>query len=238
MPFDEPFLREIVLIRDRIPDARRYPFDIPAVAQLDRLSLNQPLTVLVGENGSGKSTLLEAIAILVGINPEGGTKNFRFSARRTESELSEALRLVRNPRRERHALFLRAETAFNVLTAGEGYGQSWSGLHELSHGEAFLQMLQNHRPSGILLLDEPEAGLSPQRQLGTLRLLHEVLEAGSQIIMATHSPVLMAHPDAVILRLWEDGIAQTTLRGTPQFQLLHEFLERPELFVRHLLDDG
>lgn len=160
-------LRHIELISSEDEARCAYPFTIPAVANLERFEFNEGITFLGGENGSGKSTLIEAIAILAGFNPEGGSKNFATRLRPSESSLHSGLRLARGVRREKSGFFLRAETMFNVSTEAEAYADyGWAHLHEMSHGEAFLWVVMNRfRAGGLYILDEPEAALSPARQL-------------------------------------------------------------------------
>ena len=235
------FLREIVLLRERVGDFTVYPYSIPAVGKLDRLRLDPAVTILIGENGSGKSTVIEAIAILAGLNPEGGTRNFRHAHRPSESSLWRSLRLVRNACRERSAFFLRAETMFNVATEVEklqltDYG--WEDLHARSHGEAFLWLVEHRfRPHGLYVLDEPESALSPQRQLALLRHIHDLVRAGSQLVLATHSPILMAYPGATLYRLDEHGIARTKFRETEHYVVTRAFLEHPEAALEELFRD-
>lgn len=171
------FLRSVRLLRDDVPSFAEYPFGIPAIRYLEELKFDPKVTFLCGENGSGKSTLLEAIAVVSGFNPEGGSKNFRFSTRSSESTLARYLRLARGIRREKDGFFLRAESFFNAATYLEKVDPSLLGsyggksLHEQSHGESFLA-LARHRFSGngLYLLDEPEAALSPGRQLSLLKI--------------------------------------------------------------------
>jgi len=234
----EGFVRSVRLERDQVPDFGKYPFNIPAIAQLDELKLDPRLTLLVGENGSGKSTLLEAIAIAAHFNPEGGTRNFSFATRPTESELHRHLRLIRGARREKAGFFLRAESFFNVATVGEEAHDSWAGVHDKSHGEAFLWLLENKfRPNGLYLLDEPEAALSPQRQLSALTIVHRLLGTGSQFVMATHSPILLAYPGALIYRLDDQGIAPTEYEQTEHYTITRSFLQNPARFFKTLFSD-
>lgn len=184
-----PFLREIQMRRDEVPDFGVYPFSVPAVKNLKTLALSPGLTCFAGENGSGKSTLIEAIAILAGFNAEGGTKNFRHAYDRTESNLAQFLRPVRNPGREKGGFFLRAESMFNLFSEANRLGpgpNGWGDGHAMSHGESFLYVVQERfRPHGLYVLDEPEAALSPQRQLALLRLIADYLAQGCQFIMIT-----------------------------------------------------
>ncbi len=220
---NRPFLREVSLKREGIESYSKYPFSIPAVRELKDLVLNPDVTFLVGENGCGKSTLLEAIAVAWGFNPEGGSKNFRFSTRASHSDLHTRLRLTKSIHRPRDGFFLRAESFFNVATDIErlddepGPGpriiDSYGGLslHEQSHGEAFLTlMLERLHGHGLYILDEPEAALSPSRQLAVLRRIHQLVEKDSQFIIATHSPILMAFPKARIYLV--DGTGYHSVR--------------------------
>ncbi len=222
-------LRHIELLRDKVTDWKAYPFTIPAVANLERLEFNRGVTFLVGENGSGKSTLVEAIAIKVGFNPEGGSKNFRSSHRPSESCLHDYLRMARGATRERGGFFLRAETMFNVSTEAEGYGLlGWEDLHEMSHGEAFLWVAMNRfHGKGLYILDEPEAALSPARQLALLGRIHQLVRGGAQLIIATHSPILMAYPGATIFLLAPDGIREVRYEDTEHYAVTKMFLADP-----------
>ncbi|MEP6618605.1 MAG: AAA family ATPase [bacterium] len=245
------YLSEIVLRRDEVPDFSRYPFSLAAVAHLHRLPFEQPVTFLVGENGSGKSTLLEAIAVSLGFNAEGGSRNFRFGTRQSHSDLHVYLRAVRGTTRPRDAYFLRAESQFNVATEIEhldavpgpgppiahAYGSR--ALHEQSHGESFMALLQNRfRGHGLYLLDEPEAALSPTRQLALLTRLHDLVNAGSQFIIATHSPILLAYPMATIYELGPSGATRTTYEETDHFRVTRDFLNRYPAMLRTLFEDG
>lgn len=231
-------LRHLELQREKVPDWNAYPFSIPAVAALSRLDFHPQITFLVGENGSGKSTLLEAVAMKAGFNPEGGNKNFRSSHRPSESVLHQYLRLARGTRRETNGFFLRAETMFNVSTEAEGYrAYGWEDLHEKSHGEAFLWVAINRfRPHGLFLLDEPESALSPQRQLAFLARMHQLVRAGAQLIVSTHSPILMAYPGATIYLLDSGGIRQIDYEDTDHYLVTKAFLQDPAGMLRKLFD--
>lgn len=235
-------LRELV-VHD-VPDelASKYPFRIPAVRALvggDALPLAAPVTILVGENGSGKSTILEAIAIAARFNPEGGTKGFTTRARPSESELHQYVRLVRGVRRETHGFFLRAETFFNIATEAEqNLYPGWARLHERSHGEAFLWVIENKlQPGGLYLFDEPEAALSPQRVLTLLAAMNSAVKGGAQFIIATHSPMIMAFPGARILELDDRGFHETPLESVEHYRITRTFLANPTAYFRHLFDD-
>lgn len=191
------FARALRLERDRVPSFDAFPFSIPAIRGLEEMRLDRKITFFVGENGSGKSTLLEALAELAGFNREGGSKNFNFETRSEECELARNMRLVRGSRRERGGFFLRAESFFNTATYIDDIGSSAGpSLHEMSHGESFLALMQDRFfANGLYLLDEPEAALSPSRQLTVLRLINGLIENGkSQFVIATHSPILLAYP--------------------------------------------
>jgi len=246
------FVRALYLVKDRVPEFSSYPFSLPAVRSLlDELQLHPKVTFFIGENGSGKSTLLEAIAIAAGFNPEGGSRNFRFATRGSESQLHSCLRLVRGVSRPRDGFFLRAESYFNVATeierldaepdGGPPILDSFGGrsLHEQSHGESFFALLHKRfRGSGFYVLDEPEAALSPSRQLAFLARLHRLVELGSQFVIATHSPILMAYPDARLLELGPSGIHEITYEDTEHFRVTRDFLLRRERMLRELLAGG
>ncbi|MDQ3369701.1 MAG: AAA family ATPase [Myxococcota bacterium] len=232
------FLQAVRLERVATAEPDAYPFSIPALRTLDELRFDAGVTFLVGENGAGKSTLIEAIAVRAGFNAEGGTPNFNFSTRRTESELHASLRLLRTTRRPRASFFLRAESFYNVATEVERLGGSTYGdvsLHEQSHGEAFMSLVAHKfRPDGLYLLDEPEAALSPQRQLALLASIHRLAHAGSQFIIATHSPILMAYPGALIYQLDATGIRPVDYEQTEHFEITRDFLNHRERYFQHL----
>ncbi len=233
------FLRHIELIAEQVPTPTRYPFSIPAVAGMGRMVFNEGVTFFVGENGSGKSTFIEAIAIKAGFNPEGGTKNFSSKHRPSESDLAGALRLARGVKRERSGFFLRAETMFNVSTEAEAYAAyGWEKLHEMSHGEAFMWVALNRCGNdGLYILDEPEAALSPQRQLALLARMHQLVLGGSQLIIATHSPILMAYPNATILLLDEDGARSVRYEDTDHYAVTRVFLQNPQGMLEKIFSD-
>jgi predicted ATPase len=236
------FLLSVALRRDRVTSFEDYPFRIPAVKALDTVRFDPRITFLIGENGSGKSTLVEAIAILAGFNAEGGSRNVRFAHRPSESSLHTALRLARGVRREQRGFFLRAETLFNLATEVEAQGLSaygWDDMHAKSHGEAFLWLVKERfGPHGLYIMDEPEAALSPQRQLAMLRLLHDLIGDGCQFLIATHSPILMAYPGATIYQMSADGIARTPFEETEHFQVTRGFLADRSEYLRHLFADS
>ena len=240
------FAIDVQLRRADVPSFDSYPFSLAAVRHLDVLKLHPKVTYIVGENGSGKSTLLEAIAVSSGFNPEGGSKNFRFGTRSSHSPLHEYLRIAKGVRRPKDGFFLRAESFFNVATEierldSEGGGprviDSYGGksLHEQSHGESFLALMMNRfGGNGLYLLDEPEAALSPQRQLAALARIHDLVKAGSQFIIATHSPILMAYPDAYIYACSPDGIALIDYYDTEHYRVMHDFVRNPKRMLEVL----
>jgi predicted ATPase len=222
-----------------------YPWALPAIAALrDGLELDPGVTYLIGENGSGKSTLLEALAVAAGMNAEGGSSNFRFATRDSHSELWQAIRLVRGARRPRTDFFLRAESLFTAATYLEGLDggglDSYGGvsLHEQSHGESFLAvMLNRFGPSGLYLLDEPEAALSTQNCLTCLRRIHELVLADSQLIIATHSPIILAYPNATIYSCHAAGVERVAYEDAEPVRLTQSFLEARERFLHELFAD-
>lgn len=235
-----PFVRDVTLMRERIERLDEYPFAIPAVQALDHLRLSA-VTYLIGENGSGKSTILEALAVASRFNAEGGSMNFNFATRRSESDLHRHLRIARVGR-PKTGFFLRAESFFNVateverlgLTASDAYGER--SLHEQSHGESFLALVKNRfGPNGLYILDEPEAALSPSRQLALLVRIHALVEEGSQFIIATHAPIVLAYPDATIYQLDRTGITAARYEETEHVRLTRDFLNEPQRFLNRLL---
>ncbi|HTH48245.1 MAG TPA: AAA family ATPase, partial [Candidatus Limnocylindria bacterium] len=206
------FLQAICLLRERVTDFGKYPFNIPAIRTLERLTLHPAVTFFIGPNGSGKSTLLEAIAVKLGLNAEGGNRNLSFATQETHSPLHESLRLERRGHFT-DSWFLRAESFYNVASVvddlGVTSGYGGKSLHAQSHGESFLALLTNRlRGNGLYLFDEPEAALSPQRQLSLLALLHRLVRQRSQLVIATHSPILLAYPHARIYEFGEHGIGE------------------------------
>jgi predicted ATPase len=235
------FVSRISLLRDKVESFGRYPFCLPAIASLERIDLHPKVSFFVGENGSGKSTLLEAIAVSLGFNAEGGSKNFNFATRRSHSELHEYLRIAKGIKRPRDGYFLRAESFFNVATEIDNLNvvDSYGGrsLHEQSHGESFLALLmERFGGQGLYILDEPEAALSPQRQLAVLSRIHDLILDGSQFIIATHSPILMAYPQASIFQCSGEGIVQVAYEETEHYRVTHDFLANPARMLRILLE--
>ena len=225
---------------------------IPAIRHLlegETLSFSSPVTFFVGENGTGKSTLIEAIAIAAGFNPEGGTKNFNFQTAKAHSSLHESLTLIKRGY-PKDGFFLRAESFFNVATAIDDMDdepafsppiiESYGGvpLHERSHGESFLKLVQNRfGGNGLYILDEPEAALSPMKILTLMCEIKRLTGMNSQFIIATHSPMLMAFPGAEIMEFSENGIKTTTYRNTEHFEITRRFLDNPERMMDILFEE-
>jgi len=245
------FLRKIALLRDSVPSFRQYPFSLNAVRELDELEFHPKVTYLVGENGSGKSTLMEAIAVALGFNAEGGTVNFTFQTEATHSELHQYLKPVRGAKRPKDGFFFRAESYYNLATnidemdrEGVGMGppiiSSYGGksLHQQSHGESFFStFLHRFGGNGLYILDEPEAALSPSRQMALLARMHDLIQDNSQFIIATHSPIVMAYPDSVIYELTVDGVNTTTWEETEHYIITKQFLNNRDRLLKDLLNE-
>jgi predicted ATPase len=236
-----PFIESIHLDRTRILDLDHYAFKLPSLQGFSSLDLHPKVTFFVGENGSGKSTMLEAIAIANGLNPEGGSRNMMFATRESHSQLHHALKIRRYHALIPDAWFMRAESLFNVATEIEnlgsqrGYGSK--SLHEQSHGEAFVSLVENRFGQGLYFLDEPEAALSPQRQLEFLMLLHSLIEQDSQLVIATHSPIIMSYPDARIYSFSERGVLPIAYEETEHYRVTKSFLENPARMLKHLIGE-
>ncbi|WP_414044039.1 AAA family ATPase [Macrococcus animalis] len=227
--------------REGIP----YYMKIPAINKLDRIDLNNPVTIIVGENGTGKSTLIEAIAVNYGLNPEGGGKNFNFATKHSHAGLFEEIRLgkigVPND-----TFFLRAEGFYNVATEIERLNaedglllNSYGGksLHDQSHGESFLSLLKyRFRAKGLYILDEPESALSPMRQMSMIVRINDLVKRGSQFIIATHSPIIMAYPNADIIQLNDNGYERIDYRETEHYIVTKAFIDKPEKMIETLLE--
>lgn len=227
-------------------DSSIYPFSIPAVASLPHISLANPVTFFVGENGSGKSTIIEAIAVATGFNAEGGTKNYNFSSQDTTSSLKDTITLIRGHRREKYGYFLRAESFYTTANYAESGTHSFSGsspllfdgkhIHEQSHGEAFMSIVKSFRP-GLFIFDEPESALSPRRQLALISAINQLVKQGSQFIIATHSPILLAFPSAVIYELSKDGAHQVAYEDVDHVAITKDFLHNPEAYIAKLINE-
>ncbi|MGM0845461.1 MAG: AAA family ATPase [Bacillota bacterium] len=242
------YLKRISLMKDRIKDYESYPFSIPALRHFEVMELNHPVTFFVGENGSGKSTLLEAVADQCGFNKGSGGRNANYSLEATQSALGEYIRLSWLPKNNR-GFFLRAESFFHFATyldelaeedptfRYEGYGGR--SLHHQSHGEAFLSLFLNRfGDQSIYLLDEPEAALSPARQLAFLKIIHDLAGNGeAQFIIATHSPILLGYPDAAIYNFDGNSIEKISYEDTEHYQITSGFLNRREKYLKELFKE-
>ncbi len=242
--FHSLFIKGISLKRERVPSFESYPFHLPAVSALSEIQFSHPVTFFVGENGSGKSTILEAIASAYGFNPEGGTRNFNFSSYQSHSNLDDYLTIIKGVFRPEDGFFLRAESFYNVASEIEKLGpsliNSYGGksLHEQSHGESFMSLfLHKFKGNSLYILDEPEAALSPARQLTMIARMHELVCQGSQFIIATHSPIVMAYPNAGIYVLNEQGYSKVNYEETEHYQITKTFLDAPDRMLKVLMDE-
>jgi predicted ATPase len=235
------YLRSLEILRNKDHDSKAYPFTIPAIKELDSISFETNVTFLVGENGSGKSTLLEAIAYQCGFNTAGGGRNNAYEVEASASILGDHIRLSWMPKIT-NGFFLRAETFYHFAshmdTLPEGL-QYYGGrsLHEQSHGEAFLSLF-THRfgKRAIYLLDEPEAALSPARQLALLRIIKD-LEHDAQFIIATHSPILLGYPNSQILNFDVQPVAEIRYEDTLHYIITRRFLENRKVVLKELFED-
>lgn len=238
------FLKKITLLHNESLSKEEYPFSIPSIQSLTELDLTNSVTFFVGENGSGKSTLLEGVADLCGFNSAGGGRNNTYEVDASESALSDYLRLSWMPK-VTNGFFLRAESFYHFASHIDGLGagvlKSYGGksLHEQSHGESFLSLFLNRfNGKAIYLLDEPEAALSPQRQLAFLRIMHDLVqEENCQFIIATHSPIILGYPDATILSFDDGEIKETEYEMTEHYQITKYFLDHREKFLKDILED-
>lgn len=235
-----PYLQRVSIKSDIDLDFNQYPFNIPAVRELGTLEFHSDVTFFVGENGAGKSTILEAIALALGFGREGGTKSVQFHTSDDISSLYNVLRLSKSFSKPRDEYFLRAESFYNVATYMDevgylgGYGDK--SLHARSHGEAFMTLLTHKfRGKGLYLLDEPEAALSPNRQLAALTAIHQLVNDESQFIIATHSPILLAYPNAKILLFDGTGITEVAYEDTEHYAVTRDFLNHYPRRLEQLL---
>jgi predicted ATPase len=242
------FIKSVDLKREQIASFEQYPFCLPAIRNIDKLAFHPKVTFFVGENGTGKSTILESIAAAYGFNPEGGSKNFSFSTADSHSDLCNFIKLAKGIRKPKDGFFLRAESFYNVASYIDALDREASfgppikdafggkSLHEQSHGESFFSLfLHRLRGNGMYILDEPEAALSPSRQMSLISRMHELVNKNSQFIIATHSPIIMAYPDAYIYEI-SDGIRRVKYQETEHYQVMKAFINNTDGMLRELME--
>lgn len=234
------YLLQIGIDRSKVATFDNYPYCLPVCRNMKHVDLHPSVTFFIGENGTGKSTLLEAIAIAAGFNAEGGSRNFGFSTRASHSCLHEVLTFRRGLKRPQDGFFLRAESFYNVATEIDALGVAGyyggKSLHDQSHGESFMTLvLERFRGHGLYILDEPEAALSPTRQLALMARIHQLVQAASQFIIATHSPILMAYPDAAIYLLSDDAIRPVEYTDTEHYAVTRRFLNNHKSMLAEIL---
>ncbi|MEN6313849.1 MAG: AAA family ATPase [Clostridiaceae bacterium] len=241
------YIKSVDLKREQIPSFKEYPFCLPAIKNIDNLVFHPKVTFFIGENGTGKSTILESIAAAYGFNPEGGSKNFSFSTAESHSGLFNFIKLVKGVKRPKDGFFLRAESFYNVATYIDALDREDSfgppikaafggkSLHEQSHGESFFSLFMNRlRGKGVYILDEPEAALSPSRQMSLVSRIHELVNKDSQFIIATHSPIIMAYPDAYIYEI-RDGLKRVKYEETEHYQVTRAFINNRDKMLKELM---
>ncbi len=237
---NEQFIQSLFIDWNKI-EKNSYLRKIDAIRELEELVFDKSITFFVGENGSGKSTLLEALAVAYGFNPEGGTKNYSFSTYDSHSKLHEAIRLSKGCRKAKWGYFLRAESFYNVATKEEEYADinhPSEKYHEKSHGESFLALAQNQlKSNGLYLFDEPEAALSPQRQLTLLMEIYSCAKHGSQFIIVTHSPILLGMPHARIVSFDDGKIHNCEYEDTESYKVTEMFINNREQLLGRLLSE-
>lgn len=246
---DSPFIRSAILKRDIVPSFHQYPFNLPSIKNMEKLHFHPKVTYFIGENGMGKSTLLGAVAVALGFNPEGGSFNFQFSTYESHSNLTDYIKVIKGVNKPKNGFFLRAESFYNVATnieeldsvpGGPKVIDSFGGksLHEQSHGEVFFStFIHRFGEEGIYILNEPEAALSPLRQMSMITRIHDLVNEKSQFIIATHSPIIMSYPNSVIYEMTEEGIKEKKLSETNHFQIMKQFFDDPNRILNFLLDD-
>lgn len=232
----KPYVREISIRDDARFNEEDYPFTIPAVRHMDTICPHADVTFFVGENGAGKSTILEAIAVAMGLPSEGGSRHVHRE-QQDVSALQQHLKIVKGFRKPNFSYFLRAESLFNVFTYIDDIGTEKPSLHLRSHGEAFMDVMLDFGPRGLYLLDEPEAALSPSRQLAALSAIHQLVQQECQFIIATHSPILLSYPNAKILQFDGTGITEVAYEDTEHYAVTRDFLNHYERRLEQLLTD-
>lgn len=235
----ELYLKSVDISKSEIPQ-NNYIYYLSVIKNFKKIEFKKPITIFVGENGLGKSTLIEAIATKWGFNAEGGSRHFNFKTRQTESDLNKYIKIVKGPYRARDGYFLRSEPLYNVASyvddvdVAEAYGGK--SLHDQSHGESFLSIFfKRFMGNGLYILDEPEAALSPVSQMSLLIRINQLVSLNSQFIIATHSPILLAIPNAEILEITEKGIYPKKYFETEHFKIMKNFFENTEKAVDSLI---
>lgn len=241
------YLKSVNLKRDQINSFKSFPLNLPGIKNFSTLDFHPNVTYIIGENGMGKSTFLEGIAIALGFNPEGGTLNFNFSSYDSHSNLDQYLRVAKGVSRPKDHFFFRAESFYNLATnieeldrepgSGRKIIDSFGGisLHQQSHGESFFAaFMERFQGKGLYILDEPEAALSPLRQMSMLARINELVKEGSQFIISTHSPIIMAYPHAKIMELTDSGMTEVKLENTNHFNIMKQFFEDKDRLLHHL----
>ena len=237
---NEQFIQSISINWNKV-DENSYLREIEIIKTLKKIVFNSPITIFTGENGSGKSTMLEAIAISYGFNPEGGTKNYSFSTYDSHSLLHKSMIVSKGYRKPKWGYFFRAESFYNVATKEEEYSNNIyysKKYHKKSHGESFISLFQDQfKENSVYLLDEPEAALSPQTQLALLVEIYECAKKGSQFIIVTHSPILLAIPGAQIIRFDGGEMKNCEYEDTESYKVTEMFINNRNQILKNLLGD-
>lgn len=239
-------VRKVSLMREEIESFDKYPFNIEIIKNFKELTFTSPVTFIIGENGVGKSTFIEALAVALGLPPEGGTENFKYKTKNTTSNLSDYIRVI-TYNKAKMKFFLRAESFYNFssevqrLVEEDGfftlYNSYGGNLHECSHGESFLKLVQNRFiDHGLYILDEPEAALSPQRQLTLLYFIDQLVKEGSQFIIATHSPILISYRNGKIIDL-NNNFKEVNYKDTDIYSIYKMYLDDAEGMQRRLFEE-
>ena len=228
----KPYLKSIEILHEDVRDKEEFPFCLPLIKHLKSIDFHEDVTFIIGENGSGKSTLIEAIATAWGFNAEGGNKNFYFETEKTHSDLKDFIKINKSFQRPKDGFFLRAESYYNVASYVDTIPDalaSFGGksLHHQSHGESFMAMLRHKlHGNGLYIFDEPEAALSPTRQIEALNCIKRLVQKGSQFIIATHSPILLSCWPAKILQIQNNKLEEVVYQETEHYKVTRDFLNQ------------